>query len=775
MRIAQITPGVIPIPPNGWGAVEKIIWEYTKVLRSLGHHVEILYTDDVKPGEWDVVHVHMANLALLLKERGISYVFSHHDHHAFHYGKESEVYHKNKEAIEGSVFSFVHAKYLVDYFNVPGKIRYLGHGANLEDYAFSDRSHDVLVNGPKLVMMANNGLAGDPSYDRKGFGPGIEAARLLKAPITIICRSEGNKSIIEKFASYELLDVRYDLDYRESIDEMKKSSIFLNPSMLEAGHPNLTVTEAISMGIPVIGTAETRISGTYVVPLIDLKVNPEDLQKGIEEITRSYSSYVLECKDQRELLSWEVVVSRMVMDYNKYCRISQKKSLLDNYQAIKIRTQDQDQQPGYYHRFRHGPHLYKAKRTESDVSVALIDKRTGEVFHKLAIGPGPRSWISPYDPVNRYIDWRIEVREGHKIVYEAEVNLKNQHVLIKNSGGLSSEDLNIIFKFSKENGCYITLDSLQTDNRFFSTSSPEEDLFYRALNIDQIKDFFKSVEKAPRKLLIKFLPGALGDNIAFMPYVNELGKLRGEKIYVIAKHRDLFEGVYENIEFVEDSDCTEYWLINFIFGRNLQEGFSYQLGLDHKEIRPKIRKFQKPTENKIKGKYVCFSTHSTCQAKFWNNNNAWSKLCDMLKEKKITPVCIDRFDNFGIEGHWNRIPDNCLKMTGGDLDHMMNLIEGCEFFIGLSSGLSWVAHAMGKRVVMISGVTPPENEFSEDCLRIHRDDVCNSCFNNSEEHKFNPGNWLWCPVHEGTPRQFECTKKISAKQVMDRMQESGWI
>ena len=110
MRIAQITPGVIPIPPNGWGAVEKIIWEYTKVLREVGHHVEILYTDDVKPGEWDVVHVHMANLALLLRDRGIPYVFSHHDHHAYLLGKDSEVYKKNMEAIRGSVLSFVHAK-----------------------------------------------------------------------------------------------------------------------------------------------------------------------------------------------------------------------------------------------------------------------------------------------------------------------------------------------------------------------------------------------------------------------------------------------------------------------------------------------------------------------------------------------------------------------------------------------------------------------------------------------------------------------------------------
>jgi hypothetical protein len=30
MKITQVTPGLITIPPNGWGAVEKIIWNYQK-------------------------------------------------------------------------------------------------------------------------------------------------------------------------------------------------------------------------------------------------------------------------------------------------------------------------------------------------------------------------------------------------------------------------------------------------------------------------------------------------------------------------------------------------------------------------------------------------------------------------------------------------------------------------------------------------------------------------------------------------------------------------
>ena len=28
MKITHVTPGLITIPPNGWGAIEKVIWNY---------------------------------------------------------------------------------------------------------------------------------------------------------------------------------------------------------------------------------------------------------------------------------------------------------------------------------------------------------------------------------------------------------------------------------------------------------------------------------------------------------------------------------------------------------------------------------------------------------------------------------------------------------------------------------------------------------------------------------------------------------------------------
>ena len=772
MRIAQITPGNIPIPPVGWGAVEKIIWEYTKVLRSLGHEVEILYTDDVKPGEWDVVHVHMANLALLLRDRGIPYVFSHHDHHAYHFGKDSDVYKQNLEAIKGSKLSFVHAKYLVEYFGSPTNLRYLGHGANPNDYEFIDRSRDVDNGETNLLMMANNGLGGDVMYDRKGFIPGIEAARKLDLPITIICPSKGNAEFMSSVQSYDKLRVLYDLDYESTLSEMGKYHIFLNPSMLEAGHPNLTVTESIARGIPVVGTAEGEIPGLKRISLPDnLVVNVDELADGITEIIRSYPAYVLECKNQRDIFSWEVIVSRMLMDYAKHLNISQLSLLMDSYTTTKKLSEYKSGYSGMYSWFKSAPFLYKAAKTNFGTSVSFIDKITGEIIQKSNLTHEPRTWTYSSKVENRYIDWKIVVKEGSKIIYENEMNLAGQHVLIR---GDKEEDYEKLIKFSDFTGAILTAEN---SSLFFKLNGKSSDLFYLELNMSQIDDFFVEKLKTEERTLISLSPGSLGDNIAFVPYANEYARRSGKKVDVYCAHANLFEGVYDHIEFVDASSnkkYTDYISVDYLFDLPLQEGFSSQLSLEYEEITPQIKK---PTgdSNQIKGKYVCFSMHSTAQAKHWNNNNSWFKLCEDLRKSGLIPVCIDRYSSFGIDGHWNQIPVNCINMTGGDLNQMSLLIEGCEFFIGLSSGLSWLAHGLGKKVVMISGVTTRDNEFTKNCIRIHREDVCNSCFNKPNEHQFDKGDWLWCPVHKGTPRAFECTKKISAKQVMDQIRANKWI
>ena len=45
MRIAIVGPGIMPIPPTGWGAVEILIWDSKVALEKLGHQVNIVNTE----------------------------------------------------------------------------------------------------------------------------------------------------------------------------------------------------------------------------------------------------------------------------------------------------------------------------------------------------------------------------------------------------------------------------------------------------------------------------------------------------------------------------------------------------------------------------------------------------------------------------------------------------------------------------------------------------------------------------------------------------------
>jgi autotransporter strand-loop-strand O-heptosyltransferase len=104
-------------------------------------------------------------------------------------------------------------------------------------------------------------------------------------------------------------------------------------------------------------------------------------------------------------------------------------------------------------------------------------------------------------------------------------------------------------------------------------------------------------------------------------------------------------------------------------------------------------------------------------------------------------------------------------MTGDlPLVERARLLAHAEFFVGLSSGLSWLAWAAGAKVVLISGFTHPTNEFHTP-YRIVNWHACNSCWNDPAE-RFDHHDFLWCPRHANTARQFECTRLITSEQVI---------
>ena len=65
MNIALVGPGIMEIPPKGWGAVESLIWDYATELGELGHEGTIINTPDrtqiireLSEEQYDFIHVH---------------------------------------------------------------------------------------------------------------------------------------------------------------------------------------------------------------------------------------------------------------------------------------------------------------------------------------------------------------------------------------------------------------------------------------------------------------------------------------------------------------------------------------------------------------------------------------------------------------------------------------------------------------------------------------------------------------------------------------------
>ena len=274
-----------------------------------------------------------------------------------------------------------------------------------------------------------------------------------------------------------------------------------------------------------------------------------------------------------------------------------------------------------------------------------------------------------------------------------------------------------------------------------------------------------------KKVFIAFDSASLGDTIAWIPYVLEFKK-KHECDVVVSTHKNfLFEKVYPELQFVKPGSTVNgihgMYTIGWFYNLDkeptlpntipLQKAATNILGLDYTEIQPRID--YKVGKRPYEGKYVTIATNSTSGCKFWTKEG-WQSLIDHLHSLGYKVINVSKEKN----------PfKNAKQISDTSMENTMNVIHHSEFFIGLSSGLSWLAWGMGKHVVMISNFTEPDHEFTSNCTRVINLSVCNGCWN-SPIYKFDKGNFNWCPVNEGTSRQFECHTSITSDMVIKQIQ-----
>lgn len=274
-----------------------------------------------------------------------------------------------------------------------------------------------------------------------------------------------------------------------------------------------------------------------------------------------------------------------------------------------------------------------------------------------------------------------------------------------------------------------------------------------------------------KKVLISFDSSSVGDNIAWIPCVEEFRKKHKCEVYVSTFHNKLFESAYKNLNFIHpgskvDGIYASYKIGVFLTNTGvdllqnksdyryvpLQKVASDILGLDYKEIKTKIKSLP---EYKADKPYICLGIHSTAQSKYWNNPTGWQELVDYVKSNGYDVYVLSKEEN-GYMG--NTFPNGIIHIQNKTLEEIGSILQSAKLFVGIGSGLSWYSWALNVPTILISGFSEPYQEMETDVIRIINKDVCTGCF---ARHLFDRGDWNWCPDHKGTERQFECTKTIT--------------
>ena len=545
---------------------------------------------------------------------------------------------------------------------------------------------------------------------------------------------DGMKSTAERLQRYGLQDPRIKIvkfpPRQEYINYLQNGHVFLSCARSEGW--NLPLIEAMACGTPSIySNCSAQLEFTKGEGLAVNIVSEESASKGdgksfrkmpgnyykpdfkhlVETIKDAYENFE---KHKQEALQISERVRRD-FSWDKQAKLAHDRLQVIYGENFKDGKYINKVKPKIAHNFINKAFV-QVEKSDEDLTIEFIDKKDNKEVFKTVLKEG--HWAAP----NRsyFTDWKIVVKDpSGEVVYQHEYNAKDKRV-------------------------YIALESK-----------------------------------------------SLGDTLAWFPQLEEFRKKHGCKLIVSTFWNHFFEGQYPEIEFIKSGTPVDNLYAMYKVGwfydgdkinldhnpvdpktRPLQATASDILGLEYKEVVPKINKPNKP--NRYGKKFVCFSPHASASAKYWHNEQGWQTVINYIKNVLGYEVVMISKEFYDSEWETSKLPGN-KKFEGiidatGDFpieERMVDLLN-CEFYIGVGSGLSWLAWALDKQVIMISGFSDEWAEFETKMSRIINKKVCNSCFNN---FRLDAGDWKWCPAHKDTPRHFECTKQIPSSWVVDAINQ----
>ncbi|MGH7022559.1 MAG: autotransporter strand-loop-strand O-heptosyltransferase [Caulobacteraceae bacterium] len=359
--------------------------------------------------------------------------------------------------------------------------------------------------------------------------------------------------------------------------------------------------------------------------------------------------------------------------------------------------------------FNLGARVVLPKRTEGEWRVCLRDLETGNILFE---SKNQGAFVA--SSKRFFVRFRLEVFDGETSVLEHDYDCRGKNVLIQFPVGTLGDTLAwfpYAAKFQEKHGCKLTCAMSE-------------------LIIPLLKDGYPSISFVTHEEIVE-------------------RKLAGS-----------FYATYSMGLFFDDKDCIWQPTVFRLVGLHRTAG--YILGVDPSETPPLISVSEQGRP--VAEPYVCIAVQSSSGCKMWNNPTGWREVVAHLKDLGYRVICIDQKPVHGSGLLYTHIPHGAEDETGDrPLTERARWLTHADAFVGLSSGLAWLAWAAGAPVVLVSGFTHPINEFSTP-FRVINWHTCNSCWNDPAV-RFKHDNFMWCPRHENTARHFECTRLITGAHV----------
>jgi glycosyltransferase involved in cell wall biosynthesis len=207
-----------------------------------------------------------------------------------------------------------------EQFDNHHKLQYMTHGVDTEFYSFPERVE--WMTHPTILCVGNNGIIGNPLFDRKVFLYAFEAASRLGFKIKIAGPRISNERYFNTWGDISRvknLEIRYDLNDEQLRDLYQQCDVLAHVSSIEAGQPCLTIAEALSCGLPVVGTSVDRIEkGMYFIERNDNDSEGiiKNIMQGIISIRNSYPEYNKKAREfALNTLDWKLITNKLESFY----------------------------------------------------------------------------------------------------------------------------------------------------------------------------------------------------------------------------------------------------------------------------------------------------------------------------------------------------------------------------------------------------------------------------------------------------------------------------